>query len=64
MFLTNALFQRVDLNNQAYLVMHKIALDSFTANILSINFKEKVNQFVSQDKAGGFRIPIKTTAVY
>ena len=63
-FFTNAVMQKIQLNDQINIAMKKVASDSLNAGKLSKNFKATIQQFIAQDKVYSFMSSIKGTPDY
>ena len=63
-FFANTVLQKVHLSSQINIAMKKVLSNYLTAGMLSKYFKQRVQEFITKDKAFSFMSSIKATPAY
>ena len=63
-FFAHTVLQKVQLSSQINIAMKKGLSNDLTAGMLSKNFKQRVQEFIAEDKAFSFMSSIKRTPAY
>ena len=63
-FFVHSVMQKLNLSNQINIAIRKVTSSQLTAGMLSINFNEKVKEFITSNQAFTFMNTIKGTPAY